>query len=242
MSCILAQKARDSFFSVKGVGKLVVGRRTIKRENGNRYSYYDSVTRRPTQRCEGRSFVSLHRRLTYTHGVDTGCTQAGRQSSRCGSISAQLGRLADALHLTPRATSSSFRHCAAGGRGCLSPPSPPTTAPSSPCPLDASALGSAGPEGGTQCWNCLDNTRSALGPLSPGAVRTNQLSPGVPGFIHPLLQPRASRGSMRERERETGAEQVRRSQDRQLPVLGGMMRLSVDVDEDFACSGAPLPL
>lgn len=64
-------------FSVKGAGKHVVGRRTIKRENGNRNSYYDSVTRHPTRGREGRSFVSLHRRLTCTHGVDAGCTQAG---------------------------------------------------------------------------------------------------------------------------------------------------------------------
>lgn len=47
-------------FSMKGAAKLTVGKRTIKRENGNRNSYHDSVTRRPTLRCEGRSFVSLH--------------------------------------------------------------------------------------------------------------------------------------------------------------------------------------
>lgn len=153
-------------------------------------------------------------------------TQAGRQSSRCGSITAQQGRLADALHLTalllpsftvPLEAEAVSRHLA------LHPP--PLL------PLDAPALGSAGPGGGTQRWNCLDNTRSALGPLSPGAVRTNQLSPRAPGFIHPLIQPRASRGlGERASERETGAGGGGHSRDRQLPELSGVMRLSAAVN------------
>lgn len=99
-------------------------------------------------------------------------TQAGRQSSRCGSITAQQGRLADALHLTalllpsftvPLEAEAVSRHLA------LHPP--PLL------PLDAPALGSAGPGGDD---TALELFRQYSQRTRPTLSRGREDKPAVP--------------------------------------------------------------